>query len=127
VRDFIHFLGVVPQVDLKWLYRNSLSVVVPSLYEAGSFPLIEAMQLEVPVLCASTTSLPATIGDNRFVFDPRDSEQMASLMSKMASDQEYRQQGIYNSKMRMETLRQIKVGPLVEELWRTTLERPETS
>jgi glycosyltransferase involved in cell wall biosynthesis len=127
VRDFIHFLGVVPQVDLKWLYRNSLSVVVPSLYEAGSFPLIEAMQLEVPVLCASTTSLPATIGDNRFVFDPRDSEQMASLMLKMASDQEYRQQGIYNSKMRMETLRQIKVGPLVEELWRTTLERPETS
>jgi glycosyltransferase involved in cell wall biosynthesis len=123
----IHFLGVVPQEQLKWLYRNALSVVVPSLYEAGSFPLIEAMQLQSPVLCASTTSLPSTIGDLRFVFDPRNIEQMADLMFRMASDPDYRQQGIYNSRLRMEALREIKVGPLVEELWRTTLERPEVS
>jgi glycosyltransferase involved in cell wall biosynthesis len=123
----IHFLGVVPQEELKWLYRNALSVVVPSLYEAGSFPLIEAMQLQAPVLCASTTSLPSTIGDPRFVFDPRNIEQMADLMFKMAIDREYRQQGIYNSQLRMGALREINVGPLVEELWRSTLERPEVS
>jgi glycosyltransferase involved in cell wall biosynthesis len=123
VRDSIHFLGVVSAAELKWLYRNSMSVVVPSLYEAGSFPLIEAMQLQMPVLCSSTTSLPATIGDERFVFDPRDAGQMGSMMLRMAVDEEYRQQGIKNSALRAEELRQIKVGPIVEDLWRSTLEQ----
>ena len=126
VRDSIHFLGVVSPAELKWLYRNSLSVVVPSLYEAGSFPLIEAMQLQMPVLCASTTSLPSTIGDERFVFDPRDAAQMGSMMLRMAVDDEYRQFGIKNSRERTEELRQIKVGPIVEELWRSTLEQSRT-
>lgn len=125
-RDSIHFLGVVSSAELKWLYCNSLSVVVPSLYEAGSFPLIEAMQLQMPVLCASTTSLPATIGDERFVFDPRDVVQMGSMMLRMAVDDGYRQLGVENSRMRTEEFRQIKVGPIVEELWRSTLEQSRT-
>ena len=52
---------------------------------------------------------------------------MADLMFKMANDREYRQQGIYNSQLRMDALREIKVGPLVEEIWRSTLERREVS
>ncbi len=122
-RDSIHFLGVVSSEELKWLYSNSLSVVVPSLYEAGSFPLIEAMQLGVAVLVASTTSLPSTIGDSRFVFDPRDIEEMSGLMLRMATDQEYRRMGEENSKMRVAELGRIQVGPMVEALWRDTLER----
>jgi len=122
-RDSIHFLGVVSQEELKWLYSNSLSVVVPSLYEAGSFPLIEAMQLGVAVLVAATTSLPATIGDSRFVFDPRDIGEMSGLMLRMVQDQEYRRSGEENSRMRVEQLGQIQVGPMVEALWRDTLER----
>lgn len=125
-RDSIHFLGVVSQEELRWLYSNSLSVVVPTLYEAGSFPLIEAMQLGVAVLVAATTSLPATIGDSRFVFDPRDIGAMSGLMLRMAEDQEYRRSGEQNSRLRVGELGQIQVGPMVEALWRETLERVET-
>lgn len=126
MRDSIHFLGMVSQEELKWLYSNSLSVVVPSLYEAGSFPLIEAMQLGVPVLGAATTSLPATLGDTRFVFDPRDIGEMSRLMLRMATDQEYRRHGVENSKLRIAELGQIQIGPKVEALWRDTLERMES-
>jgi len=96
------------------------------LYEAGSFPLIEAMQLGVAVLAAATTSLPGTIGDSRFVFEPRDIEEMSGLMLRMATDQEYRRKGEENSRMRIAELGRIQVGPMFETLWRDTLERVGT-
>jgi len=45
---------------------------------------------------------------------------------RMAGEDEYRQVGIKNSRERTEELRQIKVGPIVEELWRSTLEQSRT-
>jgi glycosyltransferase involved in cell wall biosynthesis len=79
--------------------------------------------LGVAVLVAATTSLPVTIGDSRFVFDPRDIGEMSGLMLRMVQDQEYRRSGEENSRMRVEQLGQIQVGPMVEALWRDTLER----
>ncbi|MFM6254219.1 MAG: glycosyltransferase, partial [Dolichospermum sp.] len=35
----VHFMDIVPETELYWLYKNCALVVVPTLYEAGSFPL----------------------------------------------------------------------------------------
>ncbi len=48
------------------------------------------------------------------------------MMLRMAVDDGYRQLGVENSRMRTEEFRQIKVGPIVEELWRSTLEQSRT-
>ena len=55
--DAVHFLGIVPEEDLISLYKNSSLVVIPTLYEAGSGPLYEAMRYQVPVICSNVTSL----------------------------------------------------------------------
>ena len=44
LKDSIKFLGIVPEEDLIGLYKNSELVVIPTLYEAGSGPLYEAMR-----------------------------------------------------------------------------------
>lgn len=102
-----HFLGIVPEEDLISLYKNSSLVVIPTLYEAGSAPLYEAMRYQVPVICSNVTSLPDTIDDNEFIFNPNCVDEMVSLIKKMLSDEEFRKENLDNSKKRMELLKAI--------------------
>jgi glycosyltransferase involved in cell wall biosynthesis len=100
-------MGIVPEAELYWLYKNSSLVVIPTLYEAGSFPLIEAMYLQAPVVCSSVTSLPETIGDSRFVFDPLDVDQISSLIMNLLNNSELREENIRNSRKRIEQMRKV--------------------
>ncbi|KAB2851597.1 MAG: glycosyltransferase family 4 protein [Ignavibacterium sp.] len=104
LEDSVKFLGIVPEEDLIGLYKNTSLVVIPTLYEAGSGPLYEAMRYEVPVICAKTTSLPETIGDERFMFDPKNTEDLANLIDKMLTDDKLRAENLLNSKKRMSEL-----------------------
>ena len=49
------FIGIVEEKTLYNLYQKCVGVVVPTLYEAGSFPLMEALLLAVPVICSNVT------------------------------------------------------------------------
>ncbi|MEJ2105599.1 MAG: glycosyltransferase family 1 protein [Ignavibacteriaceae bacterium] len=72
----VHFPGIVPEEDLIGLYKSANLVVIPTLYEAGSGPLYEAMRYGIPVICSNVTSLPETIGNNDFIFNPSDSDEI---------------------------------------------------
>ena len=119
----IHFLGFIEEKKLRWLYEHALGVVIPTLYEAGSFPLIEAMQMCVPVVCARTTSLPETIGDERFLFDPENVSEIASSMLRLALDEKFRLASQENSVRRMKVLNEVNVGAAYESLWLNLCER----
>ena len=121
VSQQIHFMDIVPETELYWLYKNCALVVVPTLYEAGSFPLLEAMSLEVPVICSSVTSLPETIGDSRFVFEPLNIEQMRDLMIKMLSDKQLEKDNIKNSHSRIDELYEINSFTYILNAWEKTL------
>lgn len=114
----IHFPGIVSDNDLSWMYRNSLGVVIPTLYEAGSFPLLEAMAMSTPVICSNTTSLPDTIAHPEFVFNPLDAQSMASMLTQLATDEKFRQRNVLNSQKRIKELQSIDTGRQYEELWR---------
>ncbi|MCZ2222798.1 MAG: glycosyltransferase, partial [Chitinophagales bacterium] len=104
IENSVKFFGIVPEEDLIGLYKNTSLVVIPTLYEAGSGPLYEAMRYEVPVICARTTSLPETIRDERFIFDPKNTEDLANLVDKMLTDDKLREGNLLNSKNRMTEL-----------------------
>lgn len=59
----IHFAGYIPTADLPAFYAAARAVVVPSLYEGFGLPVVEAMQLGVPVIVANRTALPEIAGD----------------------------------------------------------------
>lgn len=121
VANQIHFLGIVPETELYWLYKNCSLVVIPTLYEAGSFPLLEAMQLEVPVICSSVTSLPETIGDSRFIFEPLDIEQIANLIVQLLDSPQLRADNVLNGRKRIEQLREVDNFSYIYSLWESAL------
>ncbi|MEI7770625.1 MAG: glycosyltransferase family 1 protein [Chloroflexales bacterium] len=90
----VRWLGLVPAADLAGLYQACRCVVVPTLYEAGSFPVIEAILLGAAVICSRVTSLPETIGAPEFTFDPRDTPAIAQMIGQILTDDNFYRRNI---------------------------------
>lgn len=122
--DAVLFAGIVPEDELRWLYEHAALVTIPTKYEAGSFPLFEAMMLGSPVLCSAVTSLPETIGDRRFVFDPDDTEALTSLVLRMLTDTVFRQENLANSAAQAGRLRRVNAAAYFYDAYRQLLATP---
>lgn len=86
IADRVHWLGMVPEEHLAGYYSGCRAVVLPTRYEAGSFPLYEALRNGTPVICSSTTSLPGVMGNPDFIFDPDDQTRLQDLMQRLLDD-----------------------------------------
>ena len=84
-RDFWG-LGYVNDFELECIYRLATALVMPSLYEAGSFPAAEAARAQCPVACSR---IPAHVdqaellGNNIRLFDPHDAKSLADTIEQM--------------------------------------------
>lgn len=82
-------LDHIPVDHLGAVYRGARFCVVPSLFEASSYPVIEAQVLGVPAMCARVTSLPELVQDGAGeLFDPRDPDDLAHKMLAWLRDPE---------------------------------------
>jgi glycosyltransferase involved in cell wall biosynthesis len=80
------FTGFVNDDDLRTLYSAARVCVCPSLYEGFGFTVLEAMACGTPVVCSHATSLPEVAGSAALYFDPQNSEEMASRLLRVFSD-----------------------------------------
>ncbi len=83
---WLQSLGFVDDDDLVSLYRGARALVVPSLYEGFGLPVLEAMQLGTPVICARTSSLPAVGGSAARYVSPTDEGQLALAIADLLTD-----------------------------------------
>jgi alpha-1,3-rhamnosyl/mannosyltransferase len=72
--------------DLAALYRAATALVQPSTYEGFGLPVLEAMRLGAPVICARAASLPEVAGDAAAWFDPADGAGLAAAITRVLSD-----------------------------------------
>ncbi|MGC0389259.1 FkbM family methyltransferase [Bradyrhizobium sp. USDA 241] len=74
-------LDHVPVGHLAALYKGAVYCIVSSIFEASSYPVIEAQVLGVPAMCSNITSLPELMRDGAgLLFDPFDVEDIAAKM-----------------------------------------------
>ena len=74
---------------LAGLYVSAAAFVYPSLYEGFGIPLLEAMSLGCPVVCANTSSMPEVAGDAAELFDPYDESAMRGAIERVVSTPKY--------------------------------------
>lgn len=87
VEGRVLLLGAVEQRRLPGLYQHADLFLFPSISEnAGSFALIDAFTMGVPVLSSSTSSMPEACQDAVRYFDPRDPDQLASEIVYVLGD-----------------------------------------
>ena len=72
-KKHIHFHKFIKDNnDLYKLISNADIFLFLPLIEGFGLPPIEAMQLEVPVICSNASSLPEVVGDAAILVDPED-------------------------------------------------------
>jgi glycosyltransferase involved in cell wall biosynthesis len=66
----VRFLGYIPPLDLKCLYKLCRFMIFPSRYEGWGLPISEGLRLGVPVACSHLPVLKEQAADAALFFDP---------------------------------------------------------
>lgn len=90
ISDRVHFKGFVSESDLPSLYKGSLGLVFPSIYEGFGLPVVEAMACGVPVLTSNVSSLPEVAGNAAILVDPLSVDAIADGITSLVNNLELR-------------------------------------
>jgi glycosyltransferase involved in cell wall biosynthesis len=92
--------GHASDSHLAKLYRCSLALVYPSLYEGFGIPPLEAMSCGTVAVVANGSSLPEVVGDAGVLFDPKSTEELFEILISLMDDQPRREGLILKGKQR---------------------------
>jgi len=73
---FIHYVGVVNRKDLIKYYDKASILIMPSLYESFSIPLIEALSRGLTVISSNKGAPPEILKGFGLLYNPRSCEQL---------------------------------------------------
>ncbi|HXI80254.1 MAG TPA: glycosyltransferase family 1 protein [Verrucomicrobiae bacterium] len=90
IGDQVRFLGYVSADDLDAIYRRATALVFPSRFEGWGLPVVEAFAFDLPVASSNATCLPEVAGGGALMFDPESTEDMASAISRIWTDERLR-------------------------------------
>lgn len=77
------FPGFVSEEEKPFLLAGAKAFILPSLYEGFGIPVLESMNLDVPVVAAQAGSLPEVGGKAAIYCDPYSVESVASAMERI--------------------------------------------
>jgi glycosyltransferase involved in cell wall biosynthesis len=89
IKDSVFQLDV-SDADLIGLYRDSLALIMPSLYEGFGFPIIEAMSNACPVILNENSCFPEIAGNAGCYYEADNVISFQLTVSKILNDQDYR-------------------------------------
>ena len=86
VRSRVHVLGRVDDDVIAWLLRRARVLAYPSLDEGFGFPLLEAMECDVPIVASDAGSIPEVAGDAALFVPASDTAALARSLALAADD-----------------------------------------
>ncbi|MDD2716997.1 MAG: glycosyltransferase family 1 protein [Candidatus Wallbacteria bacterium] len=81
------FTDFISDSELNSLYRNSLALAVPTLYEGFGIFVLEAQFLGCPVITSNLSSLPEVAGAGAILVNPRSREELIHAMGKVKNEE----------------------------------------
>ena len=91
VAPWVEFVGPFDRAEALRLYRGADIFVFPSLVESFGHPLAEAMAAGLPIAAADTPVNREVCGSAAEYFEPFSPEDLASKVTRLASDRALRQ------------------------------------
>ncbi|MGD2184189.1 glycosyltransferase family 4 protein [Lusitaniella coriacea] len=80
LRNRVRQYGHIDDRALATLYRHSVALVYPSLYEGFGIPLLEAMSCGTAVVASDCSSIPEVVGEAGILFNPNATGDLADIL-----------------------------------------------
>jgi glycosyltransferase involved in cell wall biosynthesis len=120
----VDFRGFVDTDELRRLHERARAVVVPTTFEAASFPIWDAFLSSVPVASSDVTSLPEQVGDAGILFNPHDPDDMAEAIRRIWVDDALRAKLVSKGRDRVERLSWLETARRFRALYRHVARMP---
>lgn len=83
----VKYIGYVTPEEKLGLMKNALVFAFPSFYEGFGLPVLEAMELGVPVVSSNTSAIPEVAGNAGILVDPQKKSDLEEAIIKVISDE----------------------------------------
>jgi glycosyltransferase involved in cell wall biosynthesis len=110
--------GRVDEAALSWLLRNSTVLAYPSLDEGFGFPLLDAMQVGVPIAASDRGSIPEVCGSAGLLCEADDVIAMANNLVAAAFDDSIRAQLLAAADAQLATFSWVRCASDLASLYR---------
>jgi glycosyltransferase involved in cell wall biosynthesis len=80
------YLGYVTLKEKVYLLKNAYTFVFPSLYEGFGLPILEAVNLGLPIITSNIASIPELVIDNALLVDPYDENSIKKALKRVVND-----------------------------------------
>ncbi len=114
----IEHYGHVTDAHLAKLYRHSIALVYPSLYEGFGIPPLEAMACGTAVIASGCSSIPEVVGDAGLLFNPRATDELTEAMFYLLNSPAKRGDLIDKGKHRIEMFSWKKTAAQTVDVYR---------
>lgn len=98
LNDRVKMLHGVADEDMPAIYKSAIAYLMPSLYEGFSSTIVEAITVGVPVIASKGSSLEESGGPETIYLNPKDREEWAEAITRLANDEALRQRMIVEGK-----------------------------
>jgi glycosyltransferase involved in cell wall biosynthesis len=82
----VKYLGFVSDSEIKWLYKNSKGLVMPTYLGPTNMPLLEAAALGCPVACSNLEGHMEMLVEGACFFDPASPAEIENAILKMLEE-----------------------------------------
>ena len=90
LEDHIQHYCLITDSHLAKLYRCSVALVYPSLYEGFGLPPLEAMACGTVAVASNVSSIPEVTGEAAVLFDPASEDELMAILRSLLTDDERR-------------------------------------
>ena len=88
INDLIHYIGFVPNEEMPSLYKQSLSLVMPTYLGPTNVPPLEAFAYETPVCYSDMPFFREQVGESVFFMDLRDPSSLVKNILTIQNDKQ---------------------------------------
>jgi len=91
LESHVLLLDFLPLLELRALYRLAEALVFPSLSEGFGLPVVEAMASGLPCVLSRAPAIPEIAQQAAIFFDPNESEDIASAIRRVLTEEKLRE------------------------------------